>query len=88
MDQNEVDDFYNECIKYDITLNKKRKLLYSGTGIRIGVQEITRYGWGRKEIDILAQILYLIYRHNGDSGKILELTNKIKNKKTIQYTFR
>lgn len=88
MDQNEVDDFYNECIKYDITLNKKRKLLYSGTGIGIGVQEITRYGWGRKEIDILAQILYLIYRHNGDSGKILELTNKIKNKKTIQYTFR
>ena len=88
MGQKKVEDFYNNCIKYNITLNKKKKLLYSGTGIRLGVQEITRYGWEREDIDVLAQILYMIYCSDGDYDKIFELINKIKNKKTIQYTFR
>ena len=85
MNSNETDYFYEQCIKYNITLNKKNKPLYNGTGIRLGVQEITRYGWDKNDIDIVAKILYSI--HSSNEQETLNLMEKIKYKKNIYYTF-
>lgn len=87
MNDAQVEYFFERCISHKITLNKKKKLLYSGSGIRIGVQEITRYGWGKNELDILAKVLYLIFIKSNDETEINILIDKIKNKKTINYTF-
>ena len=87
MKEDDTEFFFKKCLSFNITLNKKSKLLYSGTGIRLGVQEITRYGWKFEEIDILSKILYLIHFQSCNSNEIVDLINEIKNKKTIQYTF-
>lgn len=87
MNPNETDYFFEQCIKYNITLNKKCKPLYNGTGIRLGVQEITRYGWNKSNLDIVAKILFLIYSKDINKSEIVSLINSIKYKKEIQYTF-
>ena len=87
MSPNETDYFFEQCIKYNITLNKKCKPLYNGTGIRLGVQEITRYGWNKSDLDIVAKILFLIQSKNINKNEIVNLINSIKYKKEIQYTF-
>lgn len=79
--------FFDQCIKYNITLNKKNKPLYCGTGIRLGVQEITRYGWDKSDLDIVAKILFLIYSKNINIKDVIDLINTIKYKKEIKYTF-
>lgn len=87
MKDEDTDSFFKKCASFNITLNKKNKPLYSGTGIRLGVQEITRYGWKSEEIDILSKILYLIHFQSYNSSEIIDLIDEIKYKKTIQYTF-
>lgn len=87
MSPNETDYFFEQCIKYNITLNKKNKPLYGGTGIRLGVQEITRYGWDKSDLDIVAKILFLIYSKDNNKNEMISLINAIKYKKEIKYTF-
>jgi len=87
MNSEKTNYFFEKCIEYNITLNKKKKPLYFGTGIRLGVQEITRYGWDKPDLDIVAKILFLIYSKNIDKNEILNLINSIKYKKEIKYTF-
>lgn len=87
MSPNETDYFFDQCIEYNITLNKKKKPLYNGTGIRLGVQEITRYGWDKSDLDIVAKILFLIYSKKTNKNEIVRLIDTIKYKKQIKYTF-
>lgn len=88
MSPDEIDIFFEKCVKFNITLNKKKKPLYNGTGIRLGVQEITRYGWDKSDLDIVAKILFLIYSKNSSEQEIIKLINEIKFKKDIKYTFK
>lgn len=86
MSKKDVDDFYKLSNQFGISLNKKVKRLFKGNGIRLGVQEITRYGWDKEEMDIVAQILYLIYRK--ETKDIPKLLESFKGKKKVQYTFK
>ena len=88
MSPDETNYFFEKCVKFNITLNKKKKSLYNGTGIRLGVQEITRYGWDRADLDIVAKILFLIYSKDSSEQEILKLIDEIKFKKEIKYTFK
>lgn len=79
---------YNNAKKFDITINKKIKKLFDGYGIRIGVQEITRYGWTNKDLQILADIIYELTKNNFDllvNKKIQYLYNKKTNKYFSDY---
>ena len=69
------------CIRdrFGISLNKKNKKLFRGNGIRLGVQEVTRYGWDKEEMDIIAQILFLIYIK--ETKEIPELLGYFKGRK-------
>ena len=86
MSQKDVNDFYMLSNKFGISLNKKNKKLFRGNGIRLGVQEVTRYGWDKEEMDIIAQILFLIYIK--ETKEIPELLGYFKGRKEVQYTFK
>jgi glycine/serine hydroxymethyltransferase len=71
---------------YGITLNKKVKALLNGYGIRLGTQEIARYGWDESAIKNIASIMDEIKKSNPDSKRINYLKNTLPPK-NIKYTF-
>ncbi len=74
------------AIAYGVTLNKKVKPLLSGYGIRLGTQEIARYGWDKNAIITVALIMDEIKRTKPDSARISYLKSVLPPK-IIQYTF-
>lgn len=76
---------YGNASKYGITLNTKTKPLFNGYGIRLGVQEITRYGWEKDELDILAYIIYEITKENPQN--IIDKINYLAKNKANRYVF-
>lgn len=74
------------AIRFGITLNKKEKLLFSSTGIRLGVQEITRYGWSGQTLSLIGDILDELRQEHPNSEKI-SLLKRSMPPKTIQFTF-
>ena len=68
-----------------ISVIKKDKKLFKGSGIRLGIQEVTRYGWGVEEMNIIAEILFMVYKNQ--TREIAGLLKELNNRE-IQYTFR
>lgn len=84
--ENLMNRIYDNSIRLGITLNKKHKELFRGYGIRLGTQEIARYGWPVEVMKQVAQILYLISQENVDNEKVRDLLAELPEK-NIQYTF-
>uniref|UniRef100_UPI0006D276E1 hypothetical protein n=1 Tax=Clostridium sp. NkU-1 TaxID=1095009 RepID=UPI0006D276E1 len=63
------------------------KKLYRNAGIRLGVQEVTRYGWGNNEMDEIADIMTAIYYNNSDNQSIENRISNLakKTKKSLLY---
>jgi glycine hydroxymethyltransferase len=53
----EIHAAYQRSHEVGITLNEKYRRLFRDTGIRLGVQEIARYGWGEQDVEDLAGVL-------------------------------
>ena len=79
--------FYNKCLDYGISINFRNKKLYKPCGLRIGTQEITRYGWTEKEMNAIAEILRDIRDNEHFSLDISNKINTISASKRIYYTF-
>lgn len=79
--------FMNHCKNFGIALNARYKQLYQGSGIRIGVQEVTRYGWGTKEMEEIASILALLQYNNIDTNTINTRISTLVSHRKIYYTF-
>lgn len=86
MPKAERDSFFKAANQLGISLNKKDKKLFNGSGIRIGVQEVTRFGWGVKEMDVIAEILFMLYRN--DVKNVPDILDKLNINKKIKYTFK
>jgi len=79
--------FFNNAIKEHITLNTKKKPLFrGGFGIRLGLQEISRYNWDDNVIKNIALILSMIAKPEYDNIKIKEMIKKLPEKK-VHYSF-
>lgn len=74
------------ALRHGVTLNKKEKSLFSNTGIRLGVQEIARYGWSGQALGLIADILAELREEFPNSGKISRLIEDLPQK-TVQFTF-
>ena len=85
--KNDMDYLFRQAIQWGITLNKKEKKLFRNYGIRLGVQEISRYNWGYDELLIVAKIFDKIMRRDKDEGYIQKMINSISNKKILHYAF-
>lgn len=77
---------FDRSIQYGITLNKKKKKLFDGYGIRLGTQEIARYNWPREVMDDVAEIIYEISKSDVNEDKIKRLLGRLP-KKEIQFSF-
>ena len=84
--ENQMNLIYNNARQYGITLNKKIKKLFDGFGIRLGVQEITRYGWTDDDLIVLAEIIYQLTLPN-PSPSIINKINYFSNHKINKYVF-
>ncbi|WP_139904170.1 NTP transferase domain-containing protein [Clostridium thermarum] len=85
-DKEAMDRIYENSIRFGVTLNKKHKKLFRGYGIRLGTQEIARYGWPKDSMQTIADIICEISFPNVDDGKVRRLLSGLPPKK-IQYTF-
>lgn len=82
----EMNKIYKNGILYGVTLNKKEKSLFDGFGIRLGVQEISRYNWGEEALVVISQIINELRKDQPDKCALLELKKSLPEKK-IAYTF-
>lgn len=85
-DKNTMNRIFENSLKYGITLNKKNKELFSGSGIRLGTQEIARYNWPVESMKDVAQIIQLISEETVNVVKLMAMLNGLPQKK-IQFTF-
>lgn len=85
--------FYENCEYYNITLNFKTKKLFGYSGIRIGTQAISRYNWKTEEINLISEILIILYNNpkaylNNNLNRIIKgKIKKLQDKKEIFFTF-
>lgn len=87
MPMDEAKKFYNKCLDYGVSINFRNKRLYKTCGLRIGTQEISRYGWQDSEMQSIAKILRDIRNCNQFSQDISDRINKLSANKKIRYTF-
>lgn len=77
---------YKNSIRFGITLNKKHKELFRGYGIRLGTQEIARYGWPVESMSLVADIIKALSDNHVDDMTMSKLLAGLPEKR-IQYTF-
>jgi len=85
-DQEMMNRIFNRSVKYGITLNKKKKKLFDGYGIRLGTQEIARYNWPKETMWDVAEIICEISQEDMNENKVMALLSGLP-KKEIQFTF-
>lgn len=86
MTENDAKSFYQNSVKYNISLNIKNKKLFNNYGIRLGVQQIAQYNWQNEEITQLARLLFLI-KTNPNSSEINKLRNILISKKIPHFSY-
>ena len=78
---------FNNAIAEHVTLNTKKKpLFHGGYGIRLGVQEISRYNWDDSVIHNVAIILAEIAKQDYSKETVRNLMAKLPEKK-VHFTF-
>lgn len=66
----DLDGAYDRFARVGVTINKKDKRLFRGTGFRIGVQEIARYRWEIDDLKRLAVLIGNIVRNSGSESDL------------------
>ena len=82
----ELDAFYETTEANKITLNKKTKKLFRGSGVRIGVQDATRWGWMDDEFEMVAELLHKIRDFNANKTVVKELIRELVSRKELAFT--
>ncbi len=77
---------YENASNCRVTLNKKHKNLFHGYGIRLGTQEIARYGWDDQALDTVARIVCMLRDKNMDTAAAIRLVESLPQKQ-ICYAF-
>lgn len=83
---NEMNQIYYNALKYGVTLNTKEKKLFDNTGIRLGTQEIARYGWKEDALELVGVILHELRTNTPNVSFIHHIKQNLPPKK-IMYTF-
>ena len=84
--ETQMNTIYHNSILCNVTLNKKERRLFGGFGIRLGVQEITRYNWNYDALKKVSEIIHLLSQEPFQETKCNKLVNTLP-KKSIKYTF-
>lgn len=81
-----METIYDNAYKCGVTLNKKRKQLFYGYGIRLGTQEIARYDWNDECMDAIAKVISMLTVQDAEIKSIREIINSLPRKE-LKYTF-
>lgn len=73
--------------KHGVTLNIKTKKIYKGSGIRLGLQEITRFGWCDNSVQLVSEIICLLFKRDLDPVLISGLLGELPRNRKFNYTF-
>lgn len=84
--KDEMNRIYKNALLAGVTLNKKERILFGGFGIRLGVQEITRYGWNNEDLNKIADIMLLLKDEEFEFDSFHKLLNSLSNK-DIKFTY-
>lgn len=87
MDKSHATPFMEKCGNYGISLNYRERKIYRPSGIRIGTQQVSRFGWGAEEMAQIAEVLYLIKANHISEDILKQKIINLTQKKTIKYTF-
>jgi len=74
-------------IRYGVTLNRKSKAIFNNSGIRLGLQEVTRMGWKEGSIPKIAEILNLLSQPSSSESSIFKLMSELPEKNPNYYSF-
>lgn len=85
--KDEKDIIVRNAHKYAVTLNGKEKKLFGGHGIRLGLQEITRYGWGKEEMCKLIDLMKELRKSSPNANVINEIKHDIGRRKNAYFVF-
>lgn len=81
-----MDTIYDNAYKCGVTLNKKKKKLFYGYGIRLGTQEIARYDWNDDCMDAIAKVVFMLTEQEADIDGIVNIIHSLP-KKELKFTF-
>jgi len=76
----ELDTIYRRFARIGVTLNKKEKKLFKGSGIRIGVQELARYTWELNDLPKVAELIYEVVWGTGKEKTLRQHVTKMAKK--------
>lgn len=82
---NERDNIELVARRLNISLDKRSRPIYGGSGLRLGVQAITRLGWERKEINLFSQLLSDI-RQSKEIEDLNLIASKLRGKNKVLYS--
>lgn len=81
-----METIYQNAYQCGVTLNKKNKELFLGTGIRLGTQEIARYNWNNEALDKIAAIIVELSNQKINIEKTKKIIATLPEKK-VHFTF-
>ena len=88
MPKENMKQMYANAVRAGIALNTKKKpLFHGGFGIRLGLQEVSRYAWPESAWPVVADILYAISQTSYDEQEIEVKLQSLPEKK-IHFTFQ
>ncbi|MGG5317367.1 aminotransferase class I/II-fold pyridoxal phosphate-dependent enzyme [Enterococcus sp. AZ072] len=90
LDPGKIDNFYQNASFHSVTLNKRTKKIYNYSGVRIGTQEITRYGYEADDLRLVSEVLNLLQENQTKlvNKRISDILRILTEKKTVNYCFR
>lgn len=86
LDEETTKRIYENGTRVGVTMNKKHKKLFGGFGIRLGTQEIARYGWPIESMTTVANIISELAKESFDEDYVHSMLSELPEKR-IQYTF-
>lgn len=81
-----LENVVDRCLDYGVSINYRNKYIYKTCGLRIGTQEVSRYGWDNTQMLIIAKILRDIRDNNSFSQDISDRINILSANKQLCYT--
>ena len=85
-DMQEMTRIFRNAIRYGVTLNKKEKALFRNSGIRLGTQEIARYGWDESAFLLICGILNELREKQPNRQRVIALKSQLPPK-NLKFTF-
>lgn len=83
----EMSSMFTNGVSFGITLNKKNKTLFRNAGIRLGLQEITRYGWNQEDLLDVAFLLNELRSQHYHEREIMKRLERLSRKRNEAYSF-